>query len=44
MSKINCIIKEPGKKARAHMIENPLQAFQEAVGEYIEADTAKEGN
>lgn len=34
--KINCIIKEPGKKARAHMIENTLEALQEAVGGYIE--------
>lgn len=36
MDKINCIIKEPGKKARAGFIDNTLQAFQEAVGGYIE--------
>lgn len=36
MDHINSIIKEPGKKARSHMIENTLEAFQQAVGGYIE--------
>lgn len=36
IEKINCIIKEPGKKARAHMIENSLEELQAAVGGYIE--------
>lgn len=36
MNKINCIYKEPGKTARAKMIENELEAFQAAVGGYIE--------
>ena len=36
MDHINSIIKEPGKKARGHMIENSLEAFQAAVGGYIQ--------
>lgn len=36
MEHINSIIKEPGKKARGHMIENSLEAFQAAVGGYIQ--------
>lgn len=36
MNKLNCIIKAPGKKARAAMIENDLRVYQETVGGYIE--------
>lgn len=38
-NKILAIVKEPGEKARAHYIENTLEALQGIVGDYLEAVT-----
>lgn len=38
-NKILAIVKEPGKKARAHYIENTLEELQGIVGDYLEAVT-----
>ena len=36
---ILAIVKEPGKKARAHYVENTLEELQGIVGDYLEAVT-----
>ena len=41
-NKILAIVKEPGKKARAHYIENTLEELQGIVGDYLEAVTISE--
>ena len=41
-NKILAIVKEPGKKARAHYIENTLEELQGVVGDYLEAVTISE--